>query len=132
MRNSQGLALASATWRVHGSDDVIVAEALALLYTIRLTLECGFRRMIFEADNQRLIRLVQNEKEEDRTYLGQIIGVIRQLQSHFDTRQFRHISRTCNKVAHCMAQLAHLNPDKVWIEEVPIEAQEMYFHEILN
>jgi len=78
------LVLAAATWRLHGSNKVIIAEALALLFTIRLALDSGFRRMVFEANNQRVIRLVQNEKEEeDRSYLGQIISVIRKLQSRF-------------------------------------------------
>jgi len=84
VRNNHGLVLAAATWRLHGSNKVIIAEALALLFTIRLALDCGFRRMVFEANNQRVIRLVQNEKEEeDRSYLGQIISVIRKLQSRF-------------------------------------------------
>jgi len=31
-----------------------------------------------------------------------------------------------------MAHLAHPSPDKVWLEEVPLDVQEVYYHDILN
>jgi hypothetical protein len=126
IRDELGLVMAAATWRLKGSDEAITAEAFALLLTVRLARDCGF-----EADNERVIKLVQNEKIENRSYLGKILDEIRVLQSSFDTCQFRFISRKYNNVAHNMAHLAHSCPDRVWIEEVPLDVQDMYYHDIL-
>jgi hypothetical protein len=115
-----------------GAEDVLMAEAMALLLTVRLARDCGIRHMVFEADNEKAIRLIQKHKIEDITYLGMIIYEIGALKSSFDTCQFKHISRKCNSLAHHMAQLAHSSPNRVWIEEVPLEVQNMYFHDILN
>lgn len=114
VRNEQGLVMAAATWRIPGIEDALTAKAYALLLTLRLAIECGFRSLTFEVDSEKVSRLVNSEKQEDRSYLGQIIGAIR------------------NKLAHALAHLAHSNPDRIWIEEVPPEVVEVYYRDILN
>jgi hypothetical protein len=65
----------------------MIVEAYALLLTLRFAVECGFRKMTFEVDSEKVFRLVYNEKNEDRSYLGEIIHAIRNLQWHFDSCQ---------------------------------------------
>jgi hypothetical protein len=79
-----------------------------------------------------VFRCVQNELNEDRSYLGQLINEIRSLHSHFDTCSVIHIDRNCNGLAHKMAQIAHSSPNNVWIEEVPFEANTVYVQEIIH
>lgn len=73
VRNDEGLVMASASWRMKGSEDVILAETFALYRTIDLALDCGFRRIMFEVDNEQLVRLIHNDNSEDRSYLGKLI-----------------------------------------------------------
>jgi len=132
VRDEKGLIMASATWKMKGSDDVKFAESFALLRTIELARDCGFRRVSFEVDNELLARMIQNEQAEDRSYLGQLIYEIRSLQSCFDMWSLKHIDRSRNGLAHKMAQIAHSDPNKVWIEEVPFEANRMYLQDIIH
>lgn len=61
VRDEQGFILAAATWKSHGSESAILAEAFALLTTMKFVVECVFRKIIFEGDNDRLVRML-NEK----------------------------------------------------------------------
>jgi len=124
--------MVAATWRLPGLDDIMMAEAGALLATVRLVMDCGFRRVVFEGDNESLIRRIQNGKIDDRSYLGSFIMEIQSLQYYFDKCQFSFIPRCCNKVADSLAHLAHTDPNKVWIEEVPIVVHDVYFHDLIQ
>ena len=132
VRDATGLAMALASWRMKGSDDVKFAEAFALYHSTDLALACGFKRVVFEVDIERLVSLVQNDLIEDRSYLGQLLYEIQSLQTQFDTCSLTYIDRSCNGLTHKMAQIAHSNPNNVWIEEVPFKANEVYIHEILH
>jgi hypothetical protein len=76
-------------------------------------LQCGFRNVIFEGDNEKVMQLVNTKNKVDRSYLGMIIKEIQSFQSKFDMCQFWFISRACNKAAHQMAHISHLNPNKI-------------------
>lgn len=108
--------MALASWRLKGSEDVLFAEAFALYRSTDLAIDCGFRRVVFEVDSEKLVKLVQNDMYEDRSYLGQLIYEIRILQSQFDACSIIHIDRSCNGLAHKMAQIAHSNT--VYIQEI--------------
>lgn len=123
--------MAAATWRLKGSEEVITAEAFAMLQMLRLARDCGFRHMEFDSDNEKIVHLVQNEKKENISYLGLILSEIRVLKSCFDTCHIKYISRSCNLVAHNIAQLAHSSLDTIWLEEVPLDVQEVYYHDLL-
>jgi len=131
IRNDPGLVMAIATWRIKGANDVMMAEVFALLLTVRIARDFGFRHMVFEVDNDKMVRMAQKNKIDNISYLGKVIYEIGALKSSSDTCHFRYISWNCNEVAHTMAQLAHSSTNKVWIEEVPLEVQEVYYHDIL-
>lgn len=44
IRDEAGLVLAAATWTTQGCDDVLLAETYGLLVTMRLCIDCGFKR----------------------------------------------------------------------------------------
>jgi len=86
---------------------------------MRLAIDCGFKRVVFEGDNEKVFTLVQNDISDIRSYLGRILSEIQKLQSQIDTCRFSIIPRTANSVAHNLAHLAHYDPNRIWIEEVP-------------
>jgi len=132
VRDAKGLVLATATWQTPGVKDVMFAEAFALMKTMRLAIDCGFRRVLFEGDNEKLMKRIQTEELEDRSYLGFIMKEIQVLQSLFDTCQCNFINREANATTHSLAHLAHSNPNEIWIEEVPEAISDVYVTDILN
>lgn len=132
IRDQAGQAMAAATWKVKGFEDATLAEAHALLATVCFAVDCGFRRVCFEGDNEKVIRLAQSNNIEDKSYLGSVLKEIQAMQWSFDAWQFQSISRKCNKTAHAMAKLAHLNPNEIWLEEIPPQISEVYFHDLIH
>lgn len=92
----------------------------------------GFRQVQFEADNESLIQRIKVGIDVDRSYLGLFLSEIHQLQLNFDICHFSFIPRDGNHTAHSLAQLAHSEPNLVWIEEVPLGIHAMYFKDLLN
>ena len=132
IRDNEGLVMAAGTWLVHGHDHALEAEAFAMLTTMKFTAECGFRSVMFEGDNERLIRMVKEGLIQDRFYPGLMVQEILKTKLAFDKYLFSFIPRTGNKVAHHLAQLAHSDPNMIWMEEVPLAITSMYLHDILN
>jgi len=59
------------------------------------------------------------EKDRDRTYLGSVLEEIWKTSEDFDMCRYQFIPRSGNTVAHCLAQLAHLEPNSTWKDNVP-------------
>jgi ribonuclease HI len=132
IRNDEGLVMASGTWVNSRSDNVLEAEAFAIMTAMRFAKECGFRCVELEADNESLIQRIKVGLDTDRSYLGLFLAEIHRLQSTFNICRFSFIPRDGNATAHSLAQLAHSEPNLVWIEEVPLAVHTMYFKDLLN
>ena len=130
--NEEGLVMASATWRTPGNEDSVLAEACAMLKAMHLVKECGFRKVVFEGDSEKVVHMINKENGMDRSYLGLFIQEIQLIKSNFDKCNFRFTHRDNNKVADKLAHLAHPEPDLVWMEEVPLAIYDVYFHDLLN
>lgn len=126
------LVMTTSTWKSLGSNDHLLAEGYAMLKMMVLAKECGFRQMVFESDSETLIRMVKDKTQSNRSYLGSIIQEIWSIKSYFDTCNFAFTHRSGNKVADSLAHLAHDKLNLVWIEEVPLDAHSLYFHDLLN
>jgi len=92
----------------------------------------GFKKVHFESDNERLVRLLQGSEEVERMYLGSIIQSTKSLLSVFSEYKFTHVKRSDNVVAHCLAQLANTDPNKVWVDNVPIQVHHFYFLDLIS
>lgn len=124
--------MAAATWKVPGSENAMLAEAFGLLKSMTMARECGFRKVVFEGDNETIWKMVRKSNTEDRTYLGSVILEIQRIQLEFDICQFMFTHRENNVPAHQLAQLAISDPDNVWIEDIPPSINEVYFQDLLN
>jgi len=131
-RNDEGFLMASKTWLRHGIPCATTAEAWGIYQAMIFASDCGFSKVQFESDNERVIKLLNGTKEDNRLYLGSIIDSILSLWSHFSQYIFSHIQRTGNALAHFLAQLATTDPDKVWMEDVPSDASSLYFSDIVS
>lgn len=131
-RNDEGFTMASGTWFRFGFPSATTAEAWGIYQAMIFAGECGFSKVQFESDNERVIQMLNGTEEVNRLYLGSIIDSILSLRSHFSQCIFSHTKRTSNALAHFLAQLATRDPDKVCMEDVPSDASSLYFSDIIS
>jgi hypothetical protein len=131
-RDTEGAILAAATWSVPGSNDPTLAEAYALYKAILLAIDCGFFEVICESDNASVIQLLNDVSKNPRLYIGNLIQGILCNRGRFRGISFRSIGREANKVAHCLAALAHQEPNRVWLEEAPPCITPLLIRDLIN
>lgn len=82
--------------------------------------DAGLRNLEVESDCLRVIKLLQGHTE--RTVTQVIVFDILALSNSFNYCSFSFVSRTCNTVAHSMAQLSlSFEEMRVWMEDHPPE-----------
>jgi hypothetical protein len=131
-RDADGELLAAATWELPGSDDAELAEACALYKGILLAAECCFHNIDVESDNATVIALLKSDASYPRSYLGNYVWGIHCNKHRFRVWFFNHISREANKAAHSVAALAHLEPNKIWLEETPPTLVSVLLSDLIN
>lgn len=94
--------------------------------------ECGFLKVEFESDNERVIKMLNGSGEENSCYLGYIVDSIISLRSNFSQCRFLHVRRSGNVLAHFLAQLVNTCPDKGWMEDVPSNATSLHFSDLMS
>lgn len=90
-RDENGEVLASATWRKNGFIDLAVAEAYGLYMALEFAIRCEFLEVIFESNNEKVIRVLNGMNEIPNLYVGNIIMGI---------KLFSHVGRKGNGAAH--------------------------------
>jgi hypothetical protein len=123
-RNSTGEVVAAATWEPPGGDEPTLAEACAMYNAVILAVDCGFQELLFESDCEALVNLLNRDGESlvyPRTYVGNVVRGIRSNMVLFRHSRIRYIHRDANKAAHHLANLAHNEPNSVWINDCPRE-----------
>lgn len=123
--------MAAATWKLSGFLSAETAEASTICKMMKLAVACGFRKVIFKCDCAKVIRMIQEGGEDERSYLGNFIHEILFMQNQFEECRFCFSHRECNTVAHNLARLALSEPNNFWVEEVPIQIWDMYHLEVL-
>jgi hypothetical protein len=131
-RDCDGELIAAATWKVPGANEPLLAEAFALYKAMTLAIECCFQVVEFESDNKRLVQLINLGDNNPNSYVGSIVWGINCIKHSFRSCIVRHINRQANKASHCMAQLAHSEPNKVWIEETPSQLVNVLIRDLIH
>ena len=72
-KTTHGTVMAAATWRVEGFNHPETAEGFALYKAMHQALDCCFCTVIFESDNEGLVKKIIDGGEPPRSYLGNII-----------------------------------------------------------
>ena len=106
-------------------------EILACRRAAEFALECGFREMVVEGDNQSVMSAL-----ERKSYLSSRVGHILQdvlcLLNDFRWSQVQFAIRSANTVAHLLARHAKSEShDVIWLEESPLPVvQALYLNSI--
>lgn len=100
IRDDQGRAMAVGAGNLANISDALHAEALALLYAIKMSIQMGCDKVLFETDSTQLMRAVKS-KDYDLANLGAIIRSIKfQMHVGFSVSSVVSCPRDCNRVAH--------------------------------
>ena len=121
VRDAEGDVLMATCVVMEGGGEVDIAEGLAARHSLQVALDAGFRCVILESDNLKLISHLISGKEENNSF-GFIISDILWLCMSFLSISFSHVCREGNRVAHKLAHISkNFNGMRVWLEEVPDE-----------
>uniref|UniRef100_M8BSG8 Uncharacterized protein n=1 Tax=Aegilops tauschii TaxID=37682 RepID=M8BSG8_AEGTA len=122
IRDEQGRAMAAGAGNLVHISDALHAEALALLYAIKMAAHMGCDKVLFETDSTQLWRAV-NSNEYDLANLGAIIRSITfQLSVEFSSARVVSCPRACNRVAHVLAAYGvNLGAEmcETWLGQLP-------------
>jgi hypothetical protein len=116
IRDSTGRIVLSFAERTEHST-VGIVEARAMVRGLRLALGLHLQRLVVEADDLVLVRLLRGEDTQTRIPLA-LLEEIRGLLRCFRACDVRHIYREGNQVAHTLCRQAYHCPG-VWVGTVP-------------
>ena len=95
------------------------AEILACRRAVEFALECGFREMVVEGDNQSVMTALER-KTNLSSWVGHSLPDVLCLLNGFGWSQILFAKRSVNTVAHLLARHAkNGSHDIIWIEESP-------------
>ncbi|XP_050217410.1 uncharacterized protein LOC126668247 [Mercurialis annua] len=124
-RDSAGQVMMAGCVKKQTGSEIIMAEAEALLWGLKAAKDCSFSKIIVESDNATLISALQNETQII-SELGDVLDNIRVIASCFVQLQWRKVSRDANKLAHGLAAAAVIEEEKFWIDDLPVELQDIW------
>ncbi|KAJ4954189.1 hypothetical protein NE237_031021 [Protea cynaroides] len=81
----------------------VIGEALALCMALSEALSNGYLNVHVEFDNLELIRMLNQESQEDNVYLLPLLNDIRSIAGNGISVVFDYILRKANQVAHSLA-----------------------------
>jgi hypothetical protein len=110
----------------------LLEEAFAIYMAMTMAIDCCFQEVEFESDNKRVIQLINLGENNPNSYVGNIVWGINCMKLSFRSCVVRHINRQANKASHCMALLAHSEPNKVWIEDTPSQLVNVLIRDLIH
>ena len=131
VRDHVGDVMLATCDTMEGDFMVEEAEAMAARHALQIAIEAGCRQVVLETDN---IKLFSHLKKGfcERTSFGRIVSDILKLVAICTSFSFSHVCRGGNRVAHILAsQSKNFSEMKVWMEEVPNEAQMAVISEMM-
>ncbi|XP_038695493.1 uncharacterized protein LOC119992773 [Tripterygium wilfordii] len=119
LRDICGDVMACSTMVRRSLIDPTLAEAMAALYAVQLSLELGFRHIILEGDSSVIVAAIKGE-ELNLTSWRSVILEIRRLLLNFSGWSVSLVRREANASAHALAKISfQFHEARVWIEEAP-------------
>ena len=121
VRSDTGQFVAAAAGKLSNVKDALTAESEACVAAVEGAAELGLHRVIFESDCRNLIMAIQS-KSHDLALIGVLLKEVRSICiGSFETSSFQFAPRSCNEVAHRLAQHG-LRADAAcvgWEDEAP-------------
>ncbi|KAL2928797.1 Catalase-peroxidase [Bienertia sinuspersici] len=95
VRDAIGDIMLSAWWRVDAVERVDVAEAMALMHALKVSMEAGIRSVVLETVNVKVFHLL-SRKDEDNSEIRCVIDDILSLAGHCTFCNYSHVKRAGN------------------------------------
>lgn len=118
IRDHQGRYLAACRQVFDRVTSPELAEAIAVRHALSFALQAGFDGLVLASDCQTLISKI-NTPLPDRSHIASVVQEIKLKARLFGSISFIHVYRSCNVVAHVLAQSAVHEASAVWVGEVP-------------
>ena len=131
IRNERGEVMAAFSGKGPSAACSEEAEVLACRRAVEFALECGFREMVVEGDNQSVMSALER-KSCLFSRVGHILQDVLCLLNKFRWSQVQFAKRSANTVAHLLARHAKSEShDVIWLEESPpLVVQALYLDSI--
>ena len=130
IRNDKGLIMAAFTQTIPMPTSVEIVEVLAACSALVLANELSLNQVQLKGDSEIIINAL-SKGGKDSSSFGHILMDIKLLSSAFQCLSFSHFRRQANKVVHCLVRLAcKFSPYQVWMEEIPLDFESVYFTDI--
>jgi len=119
IRDRNGEVIAAMSKRIPLPNSVLEVEAMACRRVVKFAYEVGIQEVTFEGDSLTVIQAINNDGASEAPY-GNLINDIIVFASHLSKVEFKHVKRSCNRVADALAKKAK-NGDvfQAWIEDLP-------------
>ncbi|XP_057428472.1 uncharacterized protein LOC130721892 [Lotus japonicus] len=129
-RDYVGAIMAAATAYPVASISLLLAEAGCLRWALRLAIDLGFRRVVFETDCLQLFNWWKS-RQEGVSFLATVVSECRSLVTAFDAFSISFVKHSGNTVADLLARNASTYTNEVWVEEVPDIAVNLVAQDVL-
>ena len=119
IRNERGEVMAALSGKGPPAACSEEAEVFACRRAVEFALECGFRELVVEGDNQSVMAALER-KSCLLSRVGHILQDILCMVNDFSWSQFQFAKRSANTVAHLLASHEkNVTHDVIWLEDSP-------------
>ena len=91
--------------RIPLPNSVLEVKVMVCRHAVKFASEVGIQEAIFEGDSLTVIQALNNGGASEAPY-GNLIDDIIFLASHLSKVEFKHVKRSCNRVADALAKKA--------------------------
>lgn len=133
IRDSEGQITVALSEKLRGPriQKPEVVEAIAARRAIIFAREHGLRQVVLEGDCQMLMQALQTG-DSNSVLIGHLVADVRHHTVSFKRCSFTFVSKSCNRVAHALAQYAwNVKSFQVWMEDLPPPAIPLALKDVL-
>ncbi|CAJ2639734.1 unnamed protein product [Trifolium pratense] len=118
LRKEDGSLVGAATKVVRGLNEAIEAEAMGVVEAIMFLTEFQNGSVIIETDNASIVKAI-HRRSYPRLYWGMLARKIREAMEENPKISIQWVNRNKNTVAHVLANWAEVEPNKIWLDNLP-------------
>ncbi|CAJ2639496.1 unnamed protein product [Trifolium pratense] len=127
--NNGCFILAQTSWQ-QSTLSVIEGEVVALLEAIKLAVQRGYDRVVFESDSQTLVNSIYAARHIEISEFSMIIHKIKSVLVVFPNFEVKFIRRQADSVAHTLARAANYWASHRFFEFIPSCIELMLFNKM--
>ena len=119
IRDRNGKVIAAMSERIPLPSTVLEVEAMACRRAVKFAYEVGIQDITFEGDSLTMIQAINYGGASEAPYRN-LIDDITVFDSSLSIVEFKHVKRSCNRVADALAKKAKYGDVfQAWMEDLP-------------